>query len=385
MLLGPAVNALGINVTHLIVCSLEPWDEIWRRNQYLLDGLLLRDPSLRVLFVEPASDPAHLVRIGQRPRMGRALSEVPGYAGRLHRLELTKWLPRSLGPWADRLLRRGVIAAARQLGMAQPVLWINDPGWAHLMTATGWPALYDVTDDWVEADRPPREHRRIIEHEQLLMDRCRVVVVCSPVLERTKGRLRPVVLIQNAVDRARYRQPLPRPADLEGRTAVYVGTLHEDRLDVELCARIGSRLAEEDASLVFVGPNALSAENTETLTGTSGVRLLGARPHNRVPAYLQHADVLVVPHKVDEFTDSLDPIKLYEYQAAGRPIASTPVSGFAGLKGLQGVAIGSADELPEAIVKLMRERPAQVGPFDSADWSERVTSMQSVLCEVTGH
>ena len=28
------------------------------------------------------------------------------------------------------------------------------------------------------------------------------------------------------------------------------------------------------------------------------------------------------------FTDSLDPIKLYEYQAVGRPVVSTPVAGF---------------------------------------------------------
>ena len=44
--------------------------------------------------------------------------------------------------------------------------------------------------------------------------------------------------------------------------------------------------------------------------------------------YLQHADVLVVPHVVTSFTDSLDPIKLYEYQAVGRPVVSTPVAGF---------------------------------------------------------
>ncbi len=46
--------------------------------------------------------------------------------------------------------------------------------------------------------------------------------------------------------------------------------------------------------------------------------LLGARPSADVPAYLQHADVLVVPHIVTPFTDSLDPIKLYEY-AGCRP------------------------------------------------------------------
>ena len=57
--------------------------------------------------------------------------------------------------------------------------------------------------------------------------------------------------------------------------------------------------------------------------------LLGPRPRDEVIGYLQHADVLVVPHVVTAFTDSLDPIKLYEYQAVGRPVVSTRSRGSA--------------------------------------------------------
>ena len=46
-------------MSDLVVCSLEPWDDVWRRNQFLVDGLLRRDPDLRVLFVEPPSDLVH--------------------------------------------------------------------------------------------------------------------------------------------------------------------------------------------------------------------------------------------------------------------------------------------------------------------------------------
>ncbi len=55
--------------------------------------------------------------------------------------------------------------------------------------------------------------------------------------------------------------------------------------------------------------------------------LVGAVHRDLVPGYLQHADVLVVPHLVTPFTDSLDPIKLYEYRAVGRPVVATPVAG----------------------------------------------------------
>ncbi len=39
-------------------------------------------------------------------------------------------------------------------------------------------------------------------------------------------------------------------------------------------------------------------------------------------------DVCIVPHKVTPFTESLNPIKLWEYLAAGKPIVATDLAGF---------------------------------------------------------
>jgi glycosyltransferase involved in cell wall biosynthesis len=153
------------------------------------------------------------------------------------------------------------------------------------------------------------------------------VLVCSPHLATVKGAERAVTLVTNGVDVARYRRPAPRPDDLPaGRLALYVGTLHADRLDVDLTARSAQALAP-DARLVLLGPDALSAADRDRLHHAGAV-LLGPRPYARVPAYLQHADVLVVPHVVSPFTESLDPLKLYEYLAVGRPVVSTAVAGF---------------------------------------------------------
>lgn len=374
------VTGGGRYVNDLVVCSLEPWDHVWRRNQFLVDGLLRHDHTLRVLFVEPARDPLHLMHIGQKPGLGRGRLGVPGTDGRLHRLELTKWLPRAAGPMADLLLQRGVREAAAAIGMRKPLLWVNDPGWAGLVAATNWPAIYDITDDWVAADRPQREHDRIVANEAILMQGCREVVVCSEQLKRTKSAMRPVELVPNAVNLAWYRDPQPRPEDLpRGQIALYAGTLHEDRLDVDLAVVLGQALSRVGAQLVFVGPNALGSQNTDRLAAISGVHLLGSRPYRDLPAYLQHADVLVVPHLVNDFTDSLDPIKFYEYQAAQRLIVSTPVAGFRQLAGLPGVAICEARDFPAGVVDRLQRPPESIGPFDVADWDDRVVAMERVL------
>ncbi|GAA4161082.1 hypothetical protein GCM10022286_18130 [Gryllotalpicola daejeonensis] len=361
----------------LVVVSLEPWDDIWRRNQYLVDGLLRAAPELEVLFVEPAADPVHDALSRRAPRRGAGLRQAEGYGGRLRLLQPTKPLPRVAGPVADAALRAQLRAAVRRLGWTSPVLWINDPLWAQLVTTSGWPSLYDMTDDWVEASRSGRENARLREADELLLRTAGEVVVCSTGLEASRGRVRPVHLVPNAVDVARYRVPAARPADLPaGAVALYAGTLHEDRLDVELAVRTGRALHSEGAALVFVGPNALSAENSARLGAEPGIHVLGGRPFRELPAYLQHADVLVVPHLVDRFTDSLDPLKLYEYQAVGRPIVSTAVAGF---RDAAGVVISGADAFPDAVTQLVAPRRDSIEPGEVADWASRVADLAEII------
>jgi teichuronic acid biosynthesis glycosyltransferase TuaH len=371
----------------LVVMSLEPWDEVWRRNQHLIAGLLRDDPGLHVLFVEPPVDHVHDLRRGAPltlARRLRALTEHDGApAGRAWAYRPTKWLPRRLAPGADRRRAARVARVARRLGMPDPVLWVNDPDGAGVLRATGWRSLYDITDDWLRAEREPAEHRRTRENEDLLLADCDEVVVCSPALARSKGSDigRAVTLVTNAVDVPAYRTPAVRPGDLPaGDYALYVGTLHPDRLDVDACLRLATALRGAGAHLVLVGPPLLDPLDLTRLEAAGAV-VLGARPAAVVPAYLQHAAALVVPHRVDDFTDSLDPIKLYEYLAVNRPIVSTPVAGFRD-QPADRVVTASPQQLPEAVLRVLSAPPAPGTPAEVPTWSDRVRQMQQVLTRV---
>jgi hypothetical protein len=112
------------------------------------------------------------------------------------------------------------------------------------------------------------------------------------------------------------------------------------------------------------------------------IHLLGPRPYDQVPAYMQHADVVIIPHLVNSFTESLDPIKAYECVAAGRPTVSTPVAGFRQL----GPPVVIADR--DAFVRATTEALATAGPpgqptgFEDApvpSWRQRAESMASVM------
>ncbi len=373
-------------VGDLVVLSLERWDDVWRRNQYLVAELCRADPGARVLFVEPAADPLHRLSRRGVPRPGRGLRagpDVEGIApGRLLLHEPTKWLPRKVDRRADERLARGVERAVRRAGLRRPVLWVNDPSGAAVVRRTGWPALYDVTDDWLAADRSPTEHGRLVVDERTLLDRCAEVTVCSTGLVARKGAERDVTLVTNGVDLERYRGPYARPADLPpGRVALYVGTVHPDRFDVPLLLAT-ARALQGRARVVLVGPVVDLSPDEHADLDDAGVVLLGTRAWTEVPAYLRHADVLLVPHVVDAFTDSLDPIKLYEYRAVERPVVSTPVAGF---RDEPGVRVADTPSFPAQVLAALAEAPApradslDTDPPDVPTWRGQAALMRDAL------
>jgi teichuronic acid biosynthesis glycosyltransferase TuaH len=364
----------------LVVCSLEPWDEVWRRNQFLVHGLLHRNRGLRVLFVEPPHDLVAGLRAG-RPRPLPRLREVPGIE-RLWTLRPVKPLPRRVGPWSDHALWWQVRRAAARLELGDPVLWVNDTTYGPLIGRTGWASVYDVTDDWLLVPVSPRQHDRLRRLEATTLRDADWVVVCSPGLAASRGALRPTTLIPNGVDVGLFTRPHPRPADLPASlVAVYVGTLHDERIDVQLVVQLATILPT--LSVALVGPDSFSSASRRELLACGNVSLLGPRPHRLVPAYLQHADVVIIPHRVTPFTDSLDPIKAYECLAVGRPTVATDVAGFRGL----GPPIVSLP--PNAFIAavdraLQAPPPGEPAAVDTLSWEDRCSRFEAVLTACRG-
>jgi teichuronic acid biosynthesis glycosyltransferase TuaH len=376
--------------TSLVVCSLESWTEVRRRIRILVDELVDLDPSLQVLFVAPSVDVLHELRQGKFAEVIGPRGGAHGGAGleqvhpRIHVLRPRKWLPRVVGPFADRSLERQILEAVKELGLPHPLLWINDASYAGLALRTGWPTLYDITDDWLLAPMAPRQRQRLEGNERSLIEHSQAVVVCSPDLARTRGESRPVELIPNGVDLDLFGAVRPRPPDLPpAPVALYVGTLHTWRTDIELLLDLAR--ARPDVQVALVGPNSLPHEVTEQLEGVANIHVLGARPYDQIPAYMQHADIIVIPHLVNPFTESLDPIKAYECLAVGRPTVTTPVAGFREL----GAPIVVADRgtFVSAASSALAQADPPGGPTPPVDetiptWHDRAEAMASVMVKV---
>ena len=210
------------------------------------------------------------------------------------------------------------------------VLWVNDPSLGVHALSPRRPAVYDVTDDWRTFDFPPRIRRRLVAAEDSLAA-CARTVVCSDVLaDRWRERYAvEAEVVRNGIDLDAFAQAVRRQLPGAAPHVGYIGTLHDMRIDVE------TTLAVADSPFVgtvhLVGPNALSPTSSAALGAHPKIMVHGPVPSGDVPSWTVSMDVLVCPHLINAFTESLDAIKSYEYLSAGRPVVATPTSGFQAL------------------------------------------------------
>lgn len=134
----------------------------------------------------------------------------------------------------------------------------------------------------------------------------------------------PCYLVPNACDLNHFQQythhnPPKRPLEYEGHNGkiiTYVGA-YARWVDQELIERIS--LAFPDALLSIIGP-----EFGATFQyNFSNVIYSGLQKHSKLPAYLYYADACIIPFKKNSITLSTNPVKMYEYLAATKPVIST--------------------------------------------------------------
>lgn len=134
---------------------------------------------------------------------------------------------------------------------------------------------------------------------------------------------RNVHLLGNGVDFEHFSTPQPLPAelkDIKGPILGYAGAM--DWLDAELIQKICVEF--EDLQVVLIGPEIRPGwfASQPILQGLENLHYLGRVEYKVLPAFVQNFNVALIPFVVNELTKPLNPNKLYEYSAAGKPVVS---------------------------------------------------------------
>jgi glycosyltransferase involved in cell wall biosynthesis len=178
--------------------------------------------------------------------------------------------------------------------------------------------VYHCADDYAHAGGFPSTLPQL---EAALCRQADLVITTSETLCDERRRFNPnTYWIPNGADITHFAQPAQPAADLDGLPRPIVGFIGgiSEWVDIELLAELGR--ARQKWTFVLIGP---AAVNTAELRLLPNMRLLGPRAYADLPRYMAGMDVGVIPFKRSALTYHADPIKAYEYLAAGLPVVAT--------------------------------------------------------------
>lgn len=220
-------------------------------------------------------------------------------------------------------LRRSIGELLSWAHSSQVISLVQHPFWAPVAGALPASRLvYDCMDDHQGFGNNAPDLLQL-EHE--LLREADITLFASAWLERHWSRHCPPAstgqraVLRNAADFTYFSKP---PAqcyqDPQGRPVIgYYGALAQ-WFDVDLLAAIAE--AFRHCTILLIGAD--TGRVGARLQRHANVRLTGEIPYAQLSAYLQAFDVCILPFRIEALTLATNPVKVYEYLSAGKPVVA---------------------------------------------------------------
>lgn len=213
---------------------------------------------------------------------------------------------------------RSVREKMAAIGMQAPILVTTVPNAADYLDNFGAiRKVYYCVDDF--SLWPGLEHELVREMENRLISGCEVFIATSQQLVeklRSKGKI--ATLLTHGVDLEHFSNlPSREHQLLEGTPKPRVGYfgLIDERLDQKLLSEVAGALP--DVAFVMTG-NVVT--DVTLLKGRKNIHWTGPVPYEELPAMVAGWQACMLPYRVNETTATINPLKLKEYIATGKPL-----------------------------------------------------------------
>ena len=378
-----------------LVLAVTPWCDAVERGECMPTDRLVRaaveDHRFRSVLVANPYRSAPVLWMRRLTGHGEPrLPDGPGVRRQVTPVRIRRHDPESRPALerAHRRYARTLRDLAGELAMSRPAVITANPftaayghfGWARSVTYFAW-------DDWsahpaFEKWRPHYDeaYARLLEHG------VRIAAVSEPLRARVGGDHDGIV-VPNAVDGREWADAsLPAPPVLAAAAPpriLYIGSL-DGRLDVDAVVATARRFA--NGTVVLAGPVADPA-HVARLRDEANVVFAGPQGRADVVAMVHAADVCVIPHHRSPLTETMSPLKLYEYLAGGRPVAATDLTPMRGVD--DSVHLVAPDEpFEDAVARALERGPmAEAARLDFIrrnSWEDRMTRIFELTGAVTG-
>ncbi len=351
-----------------IICiSSMPYHGMWTRKQRLMT--LLADTGNRVLYVEPANPV-----IGKQGDKGRLRCEVEKVSEYLNVIKPVGRIPLARFGFIRELnlslYANSIVKTAMEFKFDDPIIFTYLPvlnahsPFSRLLNLIRdlAPSLlvYDCVDEHSETIGYSAEASELV-HEwdiELTEEADMVFVTAQGLYDDRKVHNRNLYYSPNGADvvhfsRARL-ETTEIPADLSaiGEPRIgFVGSL-SDWIDYELISKIARRYPEYN--IVLIGPVKRGMDIPE-LRNIQNVHLLGKKSLDELPGYLKGFDCAINPFGRVGIAEKVNPLKVYEYLAAGVPVVSIDMPEIMNLEGAIYIARNDGEFL-EGVDMVIKEQ-----------------------------
>ncbi len=200
------------------------------------------------------------------------------------------------------------------------ILWLTNVKYYYLTKTVNYKKLiYRCADDVSNF----KESCKTMAHfeEKIIKQSDHVFVTSHNLLEKKKPLRQDLIYLPNGVDlnnfiRDKYSIPEEYMKD-DRKKCIYVGAI-DNWFDLNLLTYCADKLKE--VSFYLIGPSRI---DTSKLNEFKNIHILGKKNYKDIPNYLKYSDAGIIPFLINTVTDSIAPIKLYEYMCLGLNVVST--------------------------------------------------------------
>lgn len=201
--------------------------------------------------------------------------------------------------------------------LKSPVGVVQFPSWFPITSAIpGLTLLFDCLDHLTGFNNVSP---RVVELEPKIIETADCVTVTSEFLADIVGSHRVCRIVRNGVDVPYFSQSPVLSFEPTRRPLIgYYGAI-ADWFDIELIAEC----AERNPSWQFALIGEVTGCDTTRARNLQNVEFLGEQPYERLTFYLYSFDVCIIPFKLVDLIKATNPVKVYEYLCAGKPVVAT--------------------------------------------------------------
>ncbi|HLD21413.1 MAG TPA: glycosyltransferase [Patescibacteria group bacterium] len=265
-------------------------------------------------------------------------------------------------------------------------IWSYNPFMAPILTDfSNAFVVFDAVDNWAEHPAYAKFVPKIESYYKIIQKRSNLIFTVSEGLVDFFGKKEHVFFVPNGVDSEHFKQGTCNKEWKNNHSAAVIG--YHGVIQSRVNTAIFEYLAKKHPTYQFIiaGPIWKEVKSACTMLQKKykNIQFIGSIPYAELPDIISCFDVAIIPHKIDAFTQSMNPLKLYEYLAAGKPVVASAIAGADQFQDLVQLAVSPEDFSSKIVEALqtdsdeLRNRRQHMAALHS--WNKRTTLLFDIL------